>query len=67
MVGGRSIIQSVKVSSAPRSGSVSFRGYSAVYHSKPGFKGSDSFAIAVTGRTDQVSGTSTIRISVTVR
>jgi hypothetical protein len=67
VAGGRSIIQGVKVASPPSNGSVSFQGHSAVYRSKPGFKGSDSFAVAVTGRTDVVAGTSTVRVSVTVQ
>jgi hypothetical protein len=36
------------------------------YRSKPGFKGQDSFAFAVTGKIRSVEGTATVRVSVTV-
>lgn len=63
---GTSQISGVKIARAPKNGTATVGGTGAVYRSKAGFKGSDSFSFAITGKGDRSQGTSTIEVSVTV-
>jgi hypothetical protein len=61
-------LSSIKVTARPKSGSARAGAASIVYTAKPGFKGSDSFAVAVTGQgATGTPGTANISVSVNVQ
>jgi hypothetical protein len=61
-------LSSIKVTARPKNGSASPGVASVVYTAKPGFKGSDSFAVAVTGQgATGTPGTANISVSVNVQ
>jgi hypothetical protein len=66
--GAWSSFESVTVSTPPGHGTVTRRGSTTVtYQPRRGFRGEDSFAIAVRGLAGGQAATSTIRMSVEVR
>ena len=66
--GGQSTFSAVTVSAPARNGTARSNGVSGVvYQSKPGYKGSDSFAFTVSGSGPGGSGKSTITVTVTVQ
>jgi Bacterial Ig domain len=65
---GKTRLSSIKVTARPKNGSASAGVNSVVYTAKPGFKGSDSFAVAVTGQgAAGTPGTANISVSVNVQ
>jgi hypothetical protein len=56
----------VSLVSLPRSGNVIISGPGFLYTAKPGFHGDDSFVISVSGSKNKTSGSSTIRVQVSV-
>ena len=59
-------LESVKLVSPPKSGQVTLEGPGFRYTSKAKYTGSDSFSLAVVGRDNKQSGSSTIRVTVSV-
>ena len=59
-------IENFRLVAPPQSGQVTLLGSGFSYTAKLGFRGQDSFALALTGTIDQVPGNSTIRITVSV-
>ncbi|MFI4995656.1 MAG: hypothetical protein ACHQAQ_07720 [Hyphomicrobiales bacterium] len=65
---GKTRLSSIKVTARPKNGSASAGVASVVYTAKPGFKGSDSFAVAVNGQgVTGTPGTANISVSVNVQ
>jgi hypothetical protein len=60
-------LDSVEVVTAPTHGGLILQGTGFVYRSNPDFKGEDLFAIAIHGKNLGVSGTSTVRVQVSVK
>jgi len=66
--GGTAYMQSVTVAARPRHGSVSIGdGFVVTYQSRRGYTGPDSFAYAVRGSAPSGTGTSIVRVRVTVQ
>jgi len=59
-------IDQVSVIGAPREGRVAISGPSFRYFASPEFHGTDSFSLSITGSRQQVNGTSSIQVDVTV-
>ena len=60
-------IEAAQIAERPQNGQLRMRGLSsAVYTPKAGFRGTDEFAFTITGRNQNVSGTSTVRITANV-
>ena len=59
-------IEGVKLVSPPQSGQVTVEGPGFRYSSKTKYTGSDSFSLSVIGRVNNVRGSSTIRVTVSV-
>jgi hypothetical protein len=51
----------------PKSGQVALEGPGFIYRSPPNFHGQDSFSLSVTGKMNNVSGSSTILVLVSVK
>ena len=61
-------IESSKITQKPKNGSVKMVSMAnVVYTPKPGYRGSDEFAVTVKGRTQSASGTSVVKIKADVR
>jgi hypothetical protein len=61
-------IEDFSISDLPRHGTVAQRGWTgAIYQSDRGFRGDDSFAIAMRGKSANSSATSVVRVRVTVK
>jgi hypothetical protein len=66
--GSRSAFSSFAVSAPPQHGTARIDGGAgAVYQSRPGYRGEDSFSFAVSGTGAHGSGKTTIRVAVTVQ
>jgi len=66
--GSRSTFSAFSVTAPPRNGTAHIEaGARAVYQSRPGYKGEDSFSFAVSGTGAHGSGKTTIRVAVTVQ
>jgi hypothetical protein len=59
-------IDTINLISPPQFGQVTMRGWGFSYTAKSDFQGEDSFAIGVSGASKRMSGTSTIRIVVSI-
>lgn len=65
---GSASVDKLEILSMPQAGTVAERGRTGVtYRPQAGFKGEDSFIFAMRGRSDAHSGTSIVRVSVSVR
>lgn len=61
-------IDDLEIVSPPRNGTaITDRRKVAIYRANPNFRGDDSFAIAMRGRSPVFTGTSVVRVHVTVR
>src|SRR5712691_9834835 len=60
-------LDNIKLVIPPQSGSVTLEGLGFIYKVNPDFRGQDAFAFLVTGKFYKVSGSSTIRVEVSVR
>jgi len=65
--GGATSIQGVRISASPGNGSASAGSTRVTYRSKPGYRGPDSFAFAISGRNNAGPGIATVQVSVNVR
>jgi hypothetical protein len=60
---GDAVLDEVAITAPPGRGTLAARGRTGVtYRPSPGFKGDDSFAFSLRGRSSAVTGTSTIRV-----
>ncbi len=62
-----SAVQSVSIASAPQNGTASASGRAVSYQPRTGFKGADSFVLAILGEKAGSPRRATVRVSVTVR
>ena len=63
---GNVIIESLELVSSPRTGQVTIHGPGFAYSAKPEYEGEDYFTIALSGKIGKSTGSSTIRITVSV-
>jgi hypothetical protein len=61
------VLDDIKLVSPPQSGQVILEGPAFVYKGDSNFRGADSFSVLVSGKLNRLAGSSTIRISVSVR
>jgi len=61
------VLSEIKILEAPRNGRLVLEGVAFVYQGNPNFVGEDAFSFLVSGRTNQVRGTSIIRVAVSVK
>ena len=64
---GAMTVDEVKIVEPAKSGEATAQGYGFAYQSRPDFKGDDAFAVKLSGVNRGVSGSTTIRVHVTVR
>jgi|SRR5262245_7218627 len=65
---GGMVIEDIAIDVMPRHGTATLRGRTGVtYRPAPRFKGDDSFAFSIRGRTDAVTGRSLVQVHATVR
>jgi hypothetical protein len=62
-----STLDDIKLLAPPQSGSVTLDGPGFIYKSEANFRGSDIFEILVSGKSNNVTGVSTIRVNVEVK
>jgi hypothetical protein len=65
--GALATLDEIKILSPPEFGQVTVAGPGFIYKPSSDFRGADSFAFLVSGKINRVSGSSTVRILVTVR
>jgi hypothetical protein len=63
---GNMVIQRLKLVSSPHSGQIAVQGHGFKYTAKAGFRGEDSFSLAVFGAISKIGGSSTIQVNVSV-
>ena len=61
------VLDGVKLVAPPQSGQVTLEGPAFVYKGDSNFRGDDSFSVLVSGRLNRLSGSSTIKINVSVK
>jgi hypothetical protein len=63
---GAAIVDEVKLVTTPQFGQVTLQGTAFYYQAAPEFHGADAFALSVSGKVNQIPGSSTIRVLVSI-
>jgi hypothetical protein len=60
------LVDEMQLVTAPQSGQVTLQGTAFYYQAAPNFHGVDAFALSVSGKMNRISGSSTIRVVVSI-
>jgi len=63
---GAAVVDEVKLVTTPQFGQVTLQGTAFYYQAAPEFHGADAFALSVSGKVNQIPGSSTIRVLVSI-